>query len=240
MVIISLPYDPDPIRDECQSRLKTIPPNNNDTNWSVTFSIAPFIDAMLNYTRRTLLKRGTEFAALSSLAAFPSSLMGMHRSRPHGLPADSAPRINDPNVKILSDAALSTAQAAGATYADVRLTHTFRRVFGNGLWDGEGMHFGVRTLVDGYWGFAASPIWTPDEAVRLARAAVENAKANTLGKPRVVDLAPVKAIANGQWTMPVLDDPFVVSEDEIQDFLNGIQLFISQLPWVNPGSPGAA
>lgn len=187
---------------------------------------------MPNYTRRTLIKAGTTLAALSSIVAPPPPLGAMVRS---GARISSVEPIfslfDDPNVKVLSDAALNAAREAGATYADIRLTHTFRRAIERyGVWDSESMTLGVRTLVDGYWGFASSPIWTTDETVRLAKAAVENARVNTLGKSRIIELAPVTASTNGHWSTPIVNDPFVTSEDEIGDFIVGLLYFIQKLP----------
>ncbi len=187
----------------------------------------------MSYTRRDLLKRSGTLAALGTIGTLPHPLYAMlpreHRRIPHNVIS----LLADPNVKALSDVALNAAKSAGAVYADVRFTHTFTRDVSIGsVWDSESMTLGVRALVEGYWGFAASPIWTPDEAARLARAAVENAKANTLGKPRVIELAPVAAIDNGQWSTPIKDDPFITSEDEIGDFLTGLLSFIQKLPHV--------
>jgi len=157
----------------------------------------------------------------------PRPLLATLRQRP-----EPVPPIEDPDLKRLTDASLNAARSAGAAYADVRLTHTFTRRFGDIFPNGshpaeeEEMTFGVRVLVDGYWGFASSPVWTVDEAARLGMTAVQNAKANTLGKSRTLDLAPIIPTPNGHWTMPVRDDPFRISRDEIDDFLGGIKYFI--------------
>jgi len=83
--------------------------------------------------------------------------------------------------------ALDTARSAGASYADVRLSHTReRRTSMADTGDDESMEVGVRALVDGYWGFASGAVWSPDEMARLGREAVHQAKVNALGKPRVV------------------------------------------------------
>lgn len=185
---------------------------------------------MPHYTRRTLIKGSTTFAALNALSVLPNSLQAMRPSGSRHQSATSKFVAHDPSTSVLTDAALTAAQAAGATYADIRLTHTFTRKFVTNAIDMESMTFGVRALVDGYWGFAASPIWTVDEAVRLARMAVDNAKANVLGQPREIELAPVPAITKGQWIMPIKDDPFVTDENEITDFLVGTMDFIKKLP----------
>ena len=80
--------------------------------------------------------------------------------------------------------ALDAARSAGAQYADVRISRNRvqsintreRRV--QGLSDNETFGFGVRTLVNGAWGFAASSDLTRDEVARVARQAAAQAKAN--------------------------------------------------------------
>ena len=53
--------------------------------------------------------------------------------------------------------------------------------------------FGVRVIVNGAWGFAASPVVTPEEIARITGEAVIIAKANATIQPKPVQLAPVKA-----------------------------------------------
>jgi len=92
--------------------------------------------------------------------------------------------------------ALDAARSAGAQYADVRISRNRvqsintreRRV--QGLSDNETFGFGVRTLVGGAWGFAASSDLTRDEVARVARQAAEQAKANRAALVRPVVLAP--------------------------------------------------
>ena len=142
--------------------------------------------------------------------------------------------------------AVDAARTAGATYADVRLTRTISEHFytsvgmdhwggilnddphsyayyGNGTadWDSEALAVGVRVLVNGYWGFAASPYWTADEMVRLARKAVTQATANAMGTARHVELGMIPN-ATGSWIMPGID-PFSVPIEEKIDFLRGWQ-----------------
>ena len=88
--------------------------------------------------------------------------------------------------------------------------------------DDETLGVGVRALVNGYWGFAASPYWEPDEVVQLAHDAVAQAKDNMLGTPRVVDLGVVPTVT-GHWETPVTIDPFTVSIEEKLDFIKYLQ-----------------
>jgi TldD protein len=140
----------------------------------------------------------------------------------------------------LGQRAVDAATAAGATYADVRLTHTMSESYIGGLrdavayptdiplvyqhgvtWDQPQltMGIGVRAFVRGYWGFASSPLWTPDEAMRLGQEAARQAHTNAqAAAPREVELGTVPIVRNGVWVMPGVD-PFTVSVDEKIDWL---------------------
>ncbi|HEU4642605.1 MAG TPA: TldD/PmbA family protein [Gemmatimonadaceae bacterium] len=174
-------------------------------------------------TRRSLLKAGAIAAAAAAVPRPLLAQLGRH--------AEPLPPIEDPRLQALAARALETARTAGAAYADVRLTHTHeRRFYPLFTYDDESMEVGVRALVDGYWGFASGPVWAPDEMARLGREAVHQAKVNALGKPRMVDLAPVPAVANGHWEMPVAIDPFAISPFEAQDFLTSLDIYSRRIP----------
>jgi len=135
---------------------------------------------------------------------------------------------------------IDAAMAAGATYADARLTHTLTETYtpgGRGAWDGpasvplvfrEGVTFGsptlimgigVRAFVNGYWGFASSPYWTATDAPRLGREAASQSLANAKsGAARDAVLGSVPIVKDGHWIMPGID-PFTVPVDEKIDFL---------------------
>ncbi|MHB1224538.1 MAG: TldD/PmbA family protein [Gemmatimonadaceae bacterium] len=158
-------------------------------------------------------------------------------------PSGSAvPSVGDPNVKELALRALDAARGAGAQYADVRISagrtqNIFtreRRVAG--INDRETFGFGVRALVDGAWGFAASSELTAEEVARVARQAVEQARANRAALIRPVELAPTPPVANGVWRSPARIDPFEVDrEDNVQLLLaaNGAALGVKGARFVN-------
>src|SRR5204863_9538317 len=77
----------------------------------------------------------------------------------------------------LADAALSTAKKLGASYADIRINRyrnqnvsTREREVLN-VSSAQNFGFGVRVLINGTWGFAASPVMTIDEVVRITKEA---------------------------------------------------------------------
>jgi TldD protein len=176
-------------------------------------------------TRRELLRAG---ASVAALAALPRPLLAQLGGAP-----EPVPPVEDPRLKSLALRALEAARAAGASYADVRLSHTRARsvsYYITSVGDKESMVAGVRTLVNGYWGFASSPVWSPDELARLGREAVHQAKVSAPGQSRALELAPVPVIADGHWTMPVEIDPFEVSPFEIVDYLLSLQNFVTRHP----------
>src|SRR5262245_11629008 len=89
------------------------------------------------------------------------------------------------NKDALADDALSTAKKLGASYADIRINRyrlealsTRERQVQN-LSSGQNFGFGVRVLINGTWGFAASPLMTADEVKRITAEAAAIAKANS-------------------------------------------------------------
>jgi TldD protein len=122
---------------------------------------------------------------------------------------------------------VDAARSAGAAYADARLTRSIvQRVGPGGIVTGdEELAVGVRCLIDGYWGFAASPFWTLPEMGTLAAAAVAQAKTNAKGSPRRVELG-TPPVATGDWIMPVQYDPFSIPLEERIDFLDALLAYI--------------
>jgi len=124
--------------------------------------------------------------------------------------------VGDPAVRQLTQVALDAARSAGASYADVRVSarrsqnistreHRLQNVS-----DSDTYGFGVRALVNGAWGFAASNVLTNDEVARVAWQAAAMAKANAAVQLRPVVLAPVTPTPNGEWKSPIQVDPFTV------------------------------
>src|SRR5690348_16900791 len=74
--------------------------------------------------------------------------------------------------------AISAAKDAGAQYADARIGSYRRQTLNTrerqitGVTDSESYGIGIRTLVDGAWGFASTATMTKEAVVRCARDAV--------------------------------------------------------------------
>ena len=125
----------------------------------------------------------------------------------------------------LTDRALDTAVQRGATFADVRQTRRAEESIAiksgrvEGVSFGESEGFGVRVLVDGAWGFAASNRLTVAEADRMAAEAVRIARASATALRHRVQLDD-RPRARGTYQTPVVEDPFALSvERKVGDLL---------------------
>ena len=124
----------------------------------------------------------------------------------------------------LADVALNAAKMGGADYADIRIArfrdqsiHT-REERVQSVSDTESFGFGVRVLVDGTWGFAASPVVAREEVATAARRALAIAKANRAAQRRPVELAPEPAHVD-TWRTPIAQNPFDVPIEAKVDLL---------------------
>ncbi|MDZ4169335.1 MAG: TldD/PmbA family protein [Coriobacteriia bacterium] len=122
-------------------------------------------------------------------------------------------------MREIIEAALDAARLAGASYADARVVDSSREELqvADGRLEGvdrsDSFGLGVRVLVDGAWGFAASRTVTRDEASRVAREATAIARASALVGGEPVRLSPVEP-ARGTWAGPCQVDPFTVPLEE--------------------------
>ncbi|MHB8840640.1 MAG: TldD/PmbA family protein [Candidatus Aquicultor sp.] len=124
-------------------------------------------------------------------------------------------------MKELTSLALDVAKTFGATYADIRIIEEQSEsiVIKNGRVDeisaSTNYGFGVRVLANGAWGFAGSFLVEKPEVERVARLAVEIAKASALLAKQSVELSPVPVVQD-RYTSDVQIDPFTVSlEDKL-------------------------
>jgi TldD protein len=128
-------------------------------------------------------------------------------------------------MRELTARALETARLRGAAYADVRVVRRLEesisvksgRVEAVALIETEGL--GVRVLVDGAWGFAAThrlePAAVDETAARAVR--IARASATALRRPVLLDDRPP---AHGRYETPLSEDPFAIPlEVKIADLL---------------------
>ena len=136
--------------------------------------------------------------------------------------------------------ALDAAVDAGADYADARAVETVaeglsvRGTTVEALDRSDSVGFGVRVLVKGAWGFAASARLAPDEAPKVARRATEVAAASALGVSRPVELVP-EPVHTTSWSSPVVKDPFAVSLEEKVGLLASATEKMERVPGVRVG-----
>ncbi|HID87214.1 MAG TPA: TldD/PmbA family protein, partial [Anaerolineae bacterium] len=122
-------------------------------------------------------------------------------------------------MRELTDRALNLAQVKGASYADIRVVRRERQTITvkNGVVEALSQDtdqgFGVRVVVEGAWGFAASSLLTPAEVDRVTALAAQIARASALVKTRDVDLGPPE-VHVARYRTPVRTDPFQVPLEE--------------------------
>ena len=131
--------------------------------------------------------------------------------------------------------ALDTAKQRGASYADVRIVRlksesvVVRNKNVEGLTADESLGFGVRVIVDGFWGFAASHKLTLDDAAATAAEAVRVAKASGSVRGPQADIGPPQSVS-GSYRTPVQRDPFAVSLDDKIALLLRVNETMAQVP----------
>jgi TldD protein len=148
----------------------------------------------------------------------------------------------------LAGVALAAAKSAGATYADIRINR-YRNEFVStrerqvqAVARTQSFGFGVRVLVKGAWGFAASNKVNEGEVRRVTQQAIEIAKANAAFQRKAVTLVPAPK-ATATWKSKIEKDPFDVPiEDKIGFLLKlneaalkvkGVGFINSSLAFVN-------
>jgi TldD protein len=115
--------------------------------------------------------------------------------------------------------AVEAAKAAGADYADGRVVAddsesiTVRNQEMEGIDRSASEGIGIRVLVNGYWGFAATARLEPAEIERTAALAVGIARAASRLPMDPIRLAETEP-ATGTWHSPMQDDPFNIPLEE--------------------------
>ena len=133
--------------------------------------------------------------------------------------------------------ALDAATAGGASYADVRGVHvnteslSVREETVEALDRVESVGFGVRVLVDGAWGFACSAQLEGDEPDRIARTAIEVARASATAISRPVELVD-EPPHQAKWSSPVVKDPFAVPLEDKVGLLVSATEVMSRVPGI--------
>jgi len=124
----------------------------------------------------------------------------------------------------LADVALALAKKLGASYADIRINRyrnesvSTREERVQNVSRTQSFGCGVRVLVRGAWGFAASHVVDAKSVRRLTEQAVEIAKANAAFQRRPVEMVAAPKVT-GKWRSNFERDPFEVATEPKIDFL---------------------
>jgi TldD protein len=168
--------------------------------------------------RRDFLKKSAQVAAAVAAANAWKATGGV-ASAFAAVPSRPIEEIPDSTIKELMMTGLNAAKAAGAGYADVRIgrqrqnfVFTREQQIQNVV-DTDSMGCGIRALVDGTWGFAATRVLTKDGVSAAAKEAVSIAKANRSARDRPVVLTP-SPVVTGTWKSAFTTDPWDVSVEE--------------------------
>ncbi|MEA5668163.1 DNA gyrase modulator, partial [Stenotrophomonas sp. MH1] len=129
--------------------------------------------------------------------------------------------------KALADTVLALARRGGASYCDVRIGRYLNQAIVTredkvqNVTNSESAGVGIRVIVDGAWGFAASN-QTNAQGVAVAVAqAMAIARANAKIQTRAVQLAPTPGVGEVQWATPIRSNAMAVPvKDKVELLLS--------------------
>src|SRR5829696_3983773 len=166
-------------------------------------------------TRREFLKKTGSAAALAAAGSvvFPglTSAMTAPPIYPSGVGS-----FEELPIKELLLEAIGAAKGAGASWSDARIGRYRQNFVGTRekqivqVGDTDSIGIGVRALVNGAWGFAASRNLTREGVAMAAKEAAAIAKANRIPGAALVVLAPTEAYPNATWKSSFQIDPFTI------------------------------
>ncbi|CAD7712429.1 Metalloprotease TldD [Xanthomonas hydrangeae] len=130
--------------------------------------------------------------------------------------------------KRLADAGLNAARQAGASYCDVRIGRYLRQFVitredkVQNVVNTESIGAGIRVLVAGAWGFAATNDLTEQGVAKAAAQAAAIAKANAKVQGTPVQLAPTPGVGEVRWKTPIKKNAMEVPIKDKVDLLLGV------------------
>src|SRR5262245_7999760 len=163
----------------------------------------------MSTTRRDFIR--TTAATAATIAAGPLLVDSLAQTV-------AAPAADAAALEVANEA-LTAARKAGASYADARIGRYRRQSIAtrerqvSGVSDNESYGLGIRTLVDGSWGFAATSTMTREGVQRAATDAAAMSRAARIVRKHRVELAPITPVT-GTWMTPVRRDPIDVPLEE--------------------------
>src|SRR2546426_733031 len=144
----------------------------------------------MHFSRRHFLKTS---GMVCGVAVLPSWV----------LESEAAEAANVDKSK-LADLAISHATKLGAIYADIRINrYRNESIFTReqqvqNVSRSQNFGCGVRVLVKGAWGFAASHLVTPESVLRITEQATDIARANAAYQRKPIKMAPTPKVV-AQW-----------------------------------------
>jgi TldD protein len=134
--------------------------------------------------------------------------------------------------------ALDAAARRGVTYADVRAIEsreqeiTTKNGKAGHVASNESVGIGIRVLVSGCWGFAATDKLTSEGVEAAAQLAIEIAGSGTAARKREVSLAPEEKY-EATWVSQFSIDPFSIPVDQKLGVLLAVDAEMRHTPGVN-------
>ncbi len=138
----------------------------------------------------------------------------------------------------LAQLALSLTKDRGASYADIRIEEIEEENISvkNGTAEliekSTDFGFGIRVMVNGAWGFAASADVNQESVQKVSQQATEIARASSQVKNRDIVLSPVEKIIDSYKT-PILTDPFSIPLKEKLDYLLFLDGLMKKVSGIN-------
>ena len=134
----------------------------------------------------------------------------------------------DPALKKrLADVALQAATGAGASYCDVRIGRYLRQFIVTredkvqNVVNGESTGVGIRVIVNGAWGFAATNQLNADGVAKAAQQAAAIARANARIQTEPVRLAAAPGVGEVTWATPIKTNAMAVPvKDKVELLLS--------------------
>ena len=137
-----------------------------------------------------------------------------------------------------AETALARAASLGASYADIRINRYRRESIATrerqiqNVSRSSSYGMGLRVLVDGAWGFAATNKVDPASARAVADQAIAIARANAILQTRKVVLADADKVV-ASWNNPIKRDPFEVPLETKTAFLMKLNETAMAVPGVS-------
>ena len=136
-----------------------------------------------------------------------------------------APILDTAQKKQLADMALNTAQAMGATYADIRIQRSLnqflitREKVVQNIVNTQSFGVGVRVIVQGTWGFSATNEVTAPSIKQAAKDAVAIAKANVVLQQEPITFVPEPGYGEVRWQTPIEKNALEIPVKEKLDMM---------------------